>query len=392
MAGSFSVTVSVVDQATRKFRDINKAFDLVSKPVAQLKSLTNDLGKAFGALESPIAAITGGSVVLGVAAFATQWSRAGENVLNASARIGVATDTLQLLQGAAKRTGVSAESLTSGLRSLGDTLQDALYGRNQQAYEILQKLHIHINRTASGAVDANRAFLDLADAIARVPNPQVQALIARAFGLEELLPILRKGSAGIKELIEAVRKSGAVMSPGAVAAADRFSEALHGLGDAVAGVGNAIGEKLIPVLDPAVRGLTKWIEVHKAASAELGLIGGGAATAGGLALLSKAPVIGGLLGAVGLGTGAAAGIGLGTMAGATAASLMEGNRGLSGGMTLDPEGGLVMMPVASPRSAAENGKVTIEIRTPPGTTARPTWEGSLIDDVKVENSTPVTRP
>lgn len=390
MAGSFSVTVSVVDKATRTIHGINKAFGSVAKPLTELKTVASDLSEAFGGILKPINLLTGSAGIAGIATFAYMWARAGTEVLHASERIGISTDNLQLLQGAAKLTGVSAESLTGGLKGLGDTLQDALYGRNQQALVILGRLGIHISRTADGAVDANKAFLDLADAIAKIPNPQVQAVIARAFGIEEMLPMLRKGSEGVKELEEAVRRSGAVMSPEATQKADHLRASLVELGGAASGVGNIVAEKYAPALDSATQAVTRWIEAHKQGSATLAQVGGGTLLAGSIAALSTVPGVGALLAAIGLGVPTAVGVGVGTAAGATAASLMEGNRGLSSGMTLDPEGGLVIMPPMN--SAPQTGKVSIEIRTPPGMTARPTWEGSLIDDVKVESSMPVGPP
>lgn len=406
MAGSFAVTVSVVDQATDKIRSINKSFSLLTKPVTQLthavgelgkatglerigKSLTGiketagDIGDKLGGIGSPLALLTGSAGIAGIAAFAYQWARAGEALTITSNRTGITTTNLQLLRGAAERTGISADTATAGLASFGDKLQDMAGGRANEAVIVARTLGVELKKTASGGYDVNSSLGKFADVLSRISNPQLRAKVASIFNLQDLLPLLEKGSAGIGELTDKVRQSGAVMSPQATNDAAHFAESLTGLKQASEGVANSIAEDYIPTLDRATQSLTGWIEKHKTGAKELSPVGTGAAAAGTLAALSRVPLIGAALGAAGLGAGTATGIGVATAAGATAASLMEGNRGLDSNMTLDPEGGLIIMPPAAPRAAPSDGKVTVEIRTAPGLSAVPRWEGSLIDDVNV---------
>jgi hypothetical protein len=68
--------------------------------------------------------------------------------------IGVSTDDLQRYRGAAKLAGVDSAVLTRSLATLGDTLQDAQFGRNPQALIILNRLGISIKRNASGVIDS----------------------------------------------------------------------------------------------------------------------------------------------------------------------------------------------------------------------------------------------
>src|SRR5207245_4911439 len=106
--------------------------------------------------------------LLGSAALSNEWARLGSEAARTSRTLGVSTSDLQSLRGAAEIAGVSSSDLTGGLKSLGDTMQDALYGRNQQALAVLNKLGVGIHRTSSGAIDSTRAFNDLATAISNV--------------------------------------------------------------------------------------------------------------------------------------------------------------------------------------------------------------------------------
>ncbi|MBO9647357.1 MAG: phage tail tape measure protein [Variovorax sp.] len=283
---NFAITISAVDRATATVRKVNNSISQLTRPVNQLARSTKALGREIGIdkmakslgnvarnakvaavqvskIAAPITAIVGGGSIIGLAALANEWARVGSEVLRTSRTIGVGTSELQQLRGAAQVMGVSSEALTGGLQSLGDTLQDALYGRNQQALAVLNKLGVQIHRTSSGAVDSTRAFNDLSNAIANVKSPQVQALIARQFGLEAVLPLLREGPRAMAEYQRKVKALGAEMSAEQVKRAENLGVALNYLNIAGQGLRNTIGDALIPALQPLIEDLTKWISANR---------------------------------------------------------------------------------------------------------------------------------
>jgi hypothetical protein len=283
---NFAITISAVDRATATVRKVNNSISQLTRPVNQLTRSTKALGREIGLdkmakslgnvarnakvaavqvskIAAPITAIVGGGSIIGLAALANEWARVGSEVSRTSRTIGVGTSELQQLRGAAQVMGVSSEALTGGLQSLGDTLQDALYGRNQQALAVLNKLGVQIHRTSSGAVDSTRAFNDLSNAIANVKSPQVQALIARQFGLEAVLPLLREGPRAMAEYQRKVKALGAEMSPDQVKRAENFGVALNYLNIAGQGLRNTIGDALIPAIQPLIEDLTKWISANR---------------------------------------------------------------------------------------------------------------------------------
>lgn len=93
--------------------------------------------------------------------------------------IGVSAGDLQAFRRAAKLASLSAEDMTSSLKSLGRTIEDATYGRNQDALVMMSKFGIALHKTKDGAVDATRALKDVANAIvAQKGNVQAQAIVA----------------------------------------------------------------------------------------------------------------------------------------------------------------------------------------------------------------------
>lgn len=286
MANVFAITISAVDRATATVRKINNSFSKLTRPVNQLQKSIKALGRELGIdklarslgnvarrardaasevakIGAPLLALIGGGSLVGIAALATQWARLGSEVSRTSRTIGVSVSDLQSLRGAAQATGLSSEDLTSGMKSLGDTLQDALYGRNQDALAVLNKLGISIKKTSSGAVDSVQAFRDLSVAISHIKSPQVQGLVARTFGVEALLPLLREGPAAMAKYQQRVAALGAVMGPEQIRRAESFGLALNYLSVAGQGLRNTIGDALIPAFQPLIESLTKWISANR---------------------------------------------------------------------------------------------------------------------------------
>jgi hypothetical protein len=322
MANKFQITISAVDQATKVVRGVKNSISSVMRPMSMIKKSVSGFGKEMGlghvskslisvgregtavgaklgVLSGPMAAIGGATSIAGIAALASEWGRLGIEAANAAAGIGISNEKLSTMQGIAKLAGTSSEGLTKGLKSLGDTMQDALYGRNQQALVLMNRLGVGIHHTADGAVDAERAFSDLADAIARQSNPQTQSLIAKQFGLEDQLPLLRKGSAGIAEYKRQVRELSGVTEQ-QIQSAAKFGQAQGMLTVAIGGVGNVIQQRLIPRFQPVIEGMTNWIAKHREAAANITEVGVSLAVVAGIAGLVAVPfgVIGGVIAGV----------------------------------------------------------------------------------------------
>jgi hypothetical protein len=177
----------------------------------------------------------------------------------------MSAEQLNALQGAAKLAGVSSEALTAGMTNLGDTLVDAVGGRAPEAVRMLNTLGISFRNADGSARKATDVLPELADKIASIRNPTLQARAATAlFGgaAEAMLPFLRKGSAGIREYTEMAQHYG-VMNDEATRAADDLRMAQTRLSLSVTGLGNSISQQLAPVLGPMLIQLAEWINNNR---------------------------------------------------------------------------------------------------------------------------------
>jgi hypothetical protein len=282
MANKFLIEISAVDKATAIVRKINKSLAGITEPITRTqrsvkmlgrelgfdkvgKSLSNvgkaagDVASKVGSIVAPMAAIAGVGSIAAVGMLAVEWGHLGAEITRTSSLLGLSTSQLQNWRGTARAFGVSAQEATNGMATLGNTIEDALYGRNQTALMMMNRLGLSVHRMKDGTIDTTRSMADLSRVISKIPNAQVRGLVARTFGVESMLPMLIQGPKAIAAYQEKVRQLGGVMDEKATAAANRFGLSLNLLSVSFEGMKNTIAGKLIPVLQPFIDRLTEWI-------------------------------------------------------------------------------------------------------------------------------------
>lgn len=121
-----------------------------------------------------LGAITSAASLAGMGQLVSHWADFGTQLQNTSRRLGMNTTALHGMQNAARLAGASGASLTDGLRSLGDTMQDAVAGR-ADAMRLFQLLGVSIHASSFEARSAVNIMPQLADRIASIRNPAIQA-------------------------------------------------------------------------------------------------------------------------------------------------------------------------------------------------------------------------
>lgn len=287
MTNTAKITITAVDKATATMLKIRAEMRRMTQPMrdvkasmgrfteaAGLKKVGHDLRKVghdAGAVArgvtkiiAPMGALIGAGTIGGLAEMANRWGQLGWSIERTAQTIGVAPQKLQALQGAAKLAGLSADDMTSSLGRLGTTLQDALYGRNQQALATLNYLGISIHKTATGAVDSTRALSDLSRVIQKYNGqPQVQQKIAGEFGLESLLPLLRQGPEAMRKYEAEAKRLGYVLSGPELQRATLLGKSFTELKMSLTGVRNSISDALFPVLQPLLVQMTNWVSANR---------------------------------------------------------------------------------------------------------------------------------
>ncbi len=287
MTNQAKIVITAVDQATATMLKIRAEMRAMTQPMRDIKAsmgrfaegsglrqmqrdfqkighAARAVGGAVTRIVAPMAAIVGVGSIAGLAELSRQWANMGWTIERTAQTLGVAPEKLQALQGAAKLAGLSADDMTNSLGALGNTLQDALYGRNQQAMYALNQLGITIHKTATGAVDSTRALSDLSAVIQRYNGqPQVQQRIADQFGIGSLLPLLRQGPQAIRRFEDQARRLGYVMGGNALHNSTALAQSFVELQMSLIGLRNSISNALFPVLTPMLNNVTQWVAANR---------------------------------------------------------------------------------------------------------------------------------
>lgn len=208
-------TKSIIGSMARVERATASAFgnkSLVKTLAGRLSGLTeasSALGEGFAAaslagdgLAATIGvtgiAVAGTVAVLGAAAyaafkFADGWAKGAAQLSRTAEIIGVSTKALTEFSAAAERAGVDKGTATGALGGLSQTLNDARYGRNTQALEVLRRLRIGMKLNKDGTVNTAAMLPAIANAI-KGQNSSGRRTVARLLGIPEAaLPAFSQG-------------------------------------------------------------------------------------------------------------------------------------------------------------------------------------------------------
>jgi hypothetical protein len=274
--GALSVTLRAVDGITAPLARINasalrvqSSFSRLGSNVARVSGLTALGGAARGVARSmaqiipPLSALTAAGSVAGVVHLASRWAAFGTQLSATAYRVQTSVSGLLAMQGAARLAGASAEDMTSGMEGLGDALSDAVGGRDGTALQYFQLLGIAMRDAEGKARSASAALPEVADGIARISDPRLQARVMSALRLPaSLLPFLKQGSAGLRAWEADARRFGLVTEQGAEAA-KKFELAQTRLQMAGEGLVNTIAQRLAPVISPLLERLANWIAANR---------------------------------------------------------------------------------------------------------------------------------
>ena len=288
MANGYSVTITAQDNVSAVLAGINRAFGSLVRPLNNIQGATKKLGDELGITKLHRSFVATGQAatnlqqritniipllgtlsaaltVAGATRLAQSWGQVGLQMTNTSQRIGVSTARLTQLQGAARAAGGSAEAMTDGLRTLGETLTSAAGGRDPQAIQNFRMMGVEFRNVSGRARNAADVLPEVADALARMRDPLLRAQLGTELlggAYENLAPMLLGGRRGLEEYTAMAARLNS-RTPGDIENAARFGRATNLLGLAFEGVANSIQDRLFPRLTPMIERMTQWFAVNR---------------------------------------------------------------------------------------------------------------------------------
>lgn len=291
MAQEFVIRIRADDAATATVNKIKAALSKVTEPVEKSQKSMKSLGdvgqagldkvrKGLGSVSNAatkvvdkiveiipgLTAIGGAASLAGLSALATKFGNFGFGLNRSSKLLGMNAQDLAAWHVAAKRAGVSANEFDSSMSSSQSSIRAAAFGADPHAMMMLQKMGVQIQHNKDGSIDYLTTQQKIMEALQRQPSVQGQRDAADALGMGALLPMIQQGTYAADKA-RAMRK-GLVPTPDEIARSVAFHQNVNDLEDSVSGLGNSIGSKLIPILDPLVTGFSKWLDGHRAQIAD----------------------------------------------------------------------------------------------------------------------------
>jgi hypothetical protein len=239
---------------------IEKALNSVEARFEKFGKKLISIGKSFTVVGAAIIA----PFIAGLKAFTDY----GSTLNGISKRTGVSIEALQQLGFAAEQSGSSLEGLGDALLSMHKIMFKASVGQ-KKALVFFHALHLDVKKLL--ALSPEEQFLAIADAISQLNDDSKEAAISEGiFGGPELINFLKKGAAGIRELMNVSHQTGQELSKEDAEAASKFKYALLRLWESVKKVSMQLGlvivgplTQFVNKIQPIVAAISGWINKHK---------------------------------------------------------------------------------------------------------------------------------
>nr|DAV96961.1 MAG TPA: tail tape measure [Caudoviricetes sp.] len=205
-----------------------------------------------------------GGTTGGVLALSSATAEQAQAASRAAEALGVHATDLQKLQYAASTVNVEAEDMTDILSDLTEKMVEA--GDSNDLAAMFKALGVSVKNADGTMKNSAQVIMELSDAFSRMEDGPVKTKLAiELLGDEgrKLIPVLNKGSSGLRELGREAEQAGLVFDDAARSDARRFQEALRGVGSQTVGLRNAIGRQLMPVLSPVMEKFEEWLKVNR---------------------------------------------------------------------------------------------------------------------------------
>ena len=270
---------------------------------SQIKKATASIDDFAKHADTALKAVSAHFLARSIKGFVTDTAMAMDELGKASERFNISASAIEELKYAAEQSGVSLETLEGSLRTLHKTALESRWGMVESAQKF-RLLGMSATDVEGRLQNPLELLSTLSDRMHAMPNPIKQAwAMDKMFGDEGqmLLPFLKQGSAGIKNLREEAREFGVVLDDQAIVRSIQFRKAVKGMNAAILGLSRTIVDNILPALTWALRGIAKAIASLRQLSAtasgvrvlKIALVGLGAilAALAVKALLAFAPLL-----------------------------------------------------------------------------------------------------
>lgn len=280
LESSLTVATSTLNKLEKQMATNTKELVLQSSEWTKFGGKLDDVGSGLGKAGDGMAGVgskmTAGitlpaaAAIAGLSALVMKSVGTADEMQRLSDVTGISAEELQKLNYAGSALGVELETVTGAQAKLTKSMAAASDGTGTQA-EAFDTLKVSVTDINGNLRDANTVMMEAFDALNGVGNETERDALAMAiFGKSamELNPLIKAGSAGLKELTDEAEENGSVISNEGVAALDTFGDSLDAMGLSIMGAVGSVAADFTPTLQeladvakddivPAIGGIVK---------------------------------------------------------------------------------------------------------------------------------------
>jgi hypothetical protein len=182
-----------------------------------------------------------------------------------SLRTGIATDTLQQLEHAAKLSGGSLAAIENSIRKLQTAQVDADSGLETYTREF-KRLGVEIKDANGEFKSGEDLLLDIADGMKELTSDAERSAVAmKLMGRTgtQLIPMLKEGREPILAMTQEIKDMGATIDKDLIAAGAQFIDNQERMGRVFQSVKIAIARDFIPWSNRATSSMIEWWKANK---------------------------------------------------------------------------------------------------------------------------------
>lgn len=287
MAG-YSVTYTVVDEATAKIEAINRRMRQMREPMERqarairqfvdvsglnkvadgFKSIARSTLGAFelmSRLVPVMGALTGAASIAGIVKLTDSFAKFGNQLKVSADRIGITPQTLQTFQDATINAGGSVDDMTESLKELADASAAALTGRDETKMAWFNRAGIQNLKDANGHLKtATQLLPDILKYLDSIKNPSDRMVAAMGLGGEALFKLdelFRTSGKSVNQWVEDAKKL-TPLSNEQLTIFQRYKEAQGNITTAVQHLGEQISATLATHFTPLINHLAEFVNKH----------------------------------------------------------------------------------------------------------------------------------
>lgn len=217
--------VDVIGETRQFIVNMREAAAESRKQMGVVSDAVSGIEGAFNLAEKAAAAFGIGLGISELTSFVQETIRGVAEIKTLSAQVGLTTRDFQVMRFEATQLGISQDAMDASVARLTRTIGEAA-GGNKTAIDNFAKLGVGVLDTNGKVRPTIDIFRDVADALARIPDPASRAAAETALlgrGAQQMDPLLRQGASAIDEARIAAEKFGGVLDDATIDKLDKMN-------------------------------------------------------------------------------------------------------------------------------------------------------------------------